>query len=153
MLTPLYEASGRFLFFVFWLVTSGLNAFTDGSGGASASSLGFHDLARQACPGGTPGGAPRGYCHACSRSPSLALEGARLHLITPTCHHHYVQQHSLDSPGLLPFVDCHVYKCLFPRLFPVSALMLCVHVQTLSCPVLCPYIIKCLLPVPASRLY
>jgi hypothetical protein len=49
----------------------------------------------QARPSGTLGGAPRGggYCHACARSPSLLLEGARWPIITHACHHRYVHQH------------------------------------------------------------
>ena len=87
------------------------------------------------------------FCHACSRSPSLALEGARLPIITHTCHHHYAHQHSLDSTGLLHFVDCpSIYVC-----YPVCSP--CQHcccylspVQTLSS------FIKCSLPVLASCL-
>ena len=62
-------------------------------------------------------------CHACSHSPSLALEGARLPFITHICHHHYAHQCSLDSPGLLHLVDCPIYICLFLRVLPMSALL------------------------------
>ena len=85
------------------------------------------------------------YCHVCSCSPSLAFEGARLPFITHTCRHHYAQQCSLDSPGPLPFVDCPVYNCLLPHLFPVSALMslFCPLSRRCSCLVYCPLFIKC----------
>jgi hypothetical protein len=64
----------------------------------------------------------------------LALEGTRLPFILCIPVIIIMQQQSLDSPGLLPFVDCPIYNCLLPRLFAVSALMLlCVYVQTLSC--------------------
>ena len=42
-------------------------------------------------------------CHACSSS--LALEGARLPVIMPSCYHHYAQLCSVDPPGLPHFVD------------------------------------------------
>jgi hypothetical protein len=78
-------------------------------------------------------------------SPALVHEGARLPFITHTCHHHYAQLRSLDSPGLLPFVDCPVYNCLLPHLFPVSALMslFCPLSRRCSCPVSHPLFIMC----------
>ena len=55
-------------------------------------------------------------CHAGSHSPSLALEGARLPIITHTCHRYYTHQRSLDYIALL-IAPCQHY-CSF--CFPLS---------------------------------
>ena len=69
-------------------------------------------------------------CHACSPSPSLALEGTRLLLSTRTCHHHYAQQRSLDSPGFLPWLITPCISVCSSVVFPVSPLI----VVKCSCP-------------------
>ena len=67
-----------------------------------------------------------GICHACSRSPSLALEGAKLPVFTRTWHHHYVCWIHLDS---FTWLIAPVYICLF------LGGVLCVRVKCLcSCP-------------------
>jgi hypothetical protein len=78
-------------------------------------------------------------CHACSRSPSLALKSPRVPSITHSCHHHsahlpsprHAHQRSLDSPGLNHL--CHYLPlfCLVPRSVPDCHLSLFTHVLTM----------------------
>ena len=82
------------------------------------------------------------YCHTCFRSPSLALKGARLPIITHTCHLLYAHQCFIGLTCTPSRFDCLSYICLFLCFIPVSVLLsLCFSCPDtiLSSSIICPY--------------
>jgi hypothetical protein len=173
MLTPQFEASGSFLFFVGDV----------GSGCHCRKNRGCHSwlvrlpcrswLKRFSCVGRLVGlprlGRPvrltqvgrrvvplrgRGFCHACSHSSSLELKSARRPIITHTCYYCYTYQRIFGLTWTPSLIDCLPYISLFLSFISVSALMSFLFPLSRSCPcfVSCRVFIKYSYLVLASRL-